>query len=95
MTQTDEDCTVAGITLHTTTPTPLSFDDLYTWVVWQFPKQKNGGLCGAVHPPIADHGWFPAIIQLKKKRIEVYGHLGQCYSSPELAADHFFKSDEA
>lgn len=93
MTQTNEAGTVAGIMLSQTAPTPLSFDDLYSWVIWQFPKQKNGGLCGAVHPPIPEHGWIPAIIQVKKKRIEVYGHLKQPYASPELAADYFHQPE--
>ncbi|MCP5098851.1 MAG: hypothetical protein GY943_25145 [Chloroflexi bacterium] len=81
--------TIANVTLSTDKPTLLAFDDLFTWVIWQFPKATQlDGLCGAVKPPIADHDWYPAIVQYKKKRVLVYAHLSQTFTTPEYAAEH-------
>ncbi len=80
--------TIANILLNTQEPTQLAFDDLYTWVIWQFPRKTEGGLCGAVHPPIAEHQWIPAIIQPSKKSILIYEHLDKTFPSPETAADY-------
>ncbi len=88
MAPTPEQQMVAGIALNKTRPTKLTYDELYTWVIWQFPRQKNGGLCGAVHPPIPQHGWIPAVILIHKKCVEVYAHLNEQYPSPEMAAEH-------
>lgn len=89
MNQTPAEFTVAEVTLNKDVPTKLTFQELYTWVIWQFPKQKEGGLCGAVTPPITDYGWLPAIILFDEKCVRVYGHLDQKYESPEVAAEHF------
>ena len=51
MTKTQTEFKVADITLSKKHPTKLTYDDLYTWVIWQFPKLKGDGLCGAVRPP--------------------------------------------
>ena len=53
-------------------PTELSFTELYTWVIWQFPRKQKSGLCGAVHPPIPEFGWLPAIIHPKKQQLTVH-----------------------
>ncbi len=77
---------VAGVDLCTDRPTSLTFTDLFHWVIWQFPKPEKKGLCGAVRPPLAEHDWFPAIIEADKKRVYVHAHVGETFSSPELAA---------
>lgn len=86
---------VAGIELQSDKPTVLSFGDLFTWVIWQFPRPHKPGMCGAVRPPLPDHGWYPAIILPDKERVQVYGHLNKTYPSPEAAADHFSASKTA
>lgn len=78
---------VASVTLRTDRPTELHFSDLYSWVIWQFPRLKRSGLCGAVRPPIANHCWFPAFIQHKEDRLVVYGHVNREFQTPEAAAD--------
>ena len=77
---------VESVDLRTDGPTELTLDDLYTWVVWQFPRLKRSGLCGAVRPPIANHGWFPALINRHDKRLLVHGHLNQEFATPAEAA---------
>ena len=67
-------------------PTNLSFEDLHTWTIWQYPRKVPGGLCGAVHPPIPEHGWFPAVINVKEKKVQVHGNLDQPFPTPEEAA---------
>jgi hypothetical protein len=67
-------------------PTELSLDQLYTWVVWQFPRPRHHGLCGAVRPPISQHTWFPALISRRDQRITVYGHIDQEFPTPAEAA---------
>ena len=89
MTRAKDEYSIAGISINKKTPTKFSFNDLYTWVIWQYPKQKNKGLCGAVRPPIPDHGWLPAIILVKEKSVEIYGHQDTLFPSPELAAEYF------
>jgi hypothetical protein len=79
--------TVASVALRSDRPTELSVKDLYTWVIWQYPQQKGPGLCGAVRPPIANHGWYPALIKNKERRILVHGNLDQEFSTPEQAAE--------
>lgn len=77
---------VESLQLRLDGPTDLSLDDLYTWVVWQFPRLKKSRLCGAVRPPIADHNWYPALISRNDKRVSVYGHLDQDFETPAEAA---------
>lgn len=83
---------IAGVRLRSDRPTTVAYRQLYQWVVWQFPRPSRKGFFGAVRPPIADHAWFPALIQVDKKRVQVFAHLDQAYSSPESAAEYF---DEA
>lgn len=73
--------------LHKDQPTDLSFKDLFTWIIWQFPKPKGNGMCGAVRPPIAKHTWYPALIKQREKRVQVHGHLDQEFTSAKAAAD--------
>ena len=79
--------TVALVAMRSDRPTELSFKDLHAWVIWQYPRQKGSGLCGAVHPPIANYGWYPALIKNKERRILVHGHLDQEFPTPDQAAD--------
>lgn len=78
---------VAGIALATDQPTKLSFTDLDTWVIWQFTTRRGGGLYGAVHPSLAGHGWYPALIFPQEKLALVYGHLGDRHATPEEASE--------
>lgn len=78
--------TICGITFDANGPTLVSFDELYSWVVWQFPRTRAGGHSGAVHPPAAGYGWYPAIVDPVKRRVLVYAHLDETLKSPEAAA---------
>lgn len=81
---------IAGIKLRSDRPTILSYRQLYQWVIWQFPRpNKRRGFCGAVRPPIADHEWIPAVIQVDKERVHVYAHLDQTFPTPETAVEFF------
>jgi hypothetical protein len=82
---------VDSVTLNTNQPTDISFQELYTWVIWQFPRKKADGLCGAVRPPIANHDWFPAIIYAEEERVQIFAHLDKLFSTPEEAADFIHK----
>lgn len=77
---------IDGILFNATGPTTVSLDKLYAWVVWQYPRLKSGGHSGAVHPPLADHGWFPAIIDPAKQQVLIFAHLPKPFESPEMAA---------
>jgi hypothetical protein len=77
---------VESLELRLDGPTELSLDDLYTWVVWQFPRLRGKGLCGAVRPPIANHCWYPALISRHDERVSVYGHVEQEFATPAEAA---------
>lgn len=80
---------VAGIKLRTDRPTQLTFQELFEWVIWQFPRPEQKGFCGAVRPPVENHEWIPAIIQARKKQVHVHGHIGDTFPTPELAAEFF------
>lgn len=82
-----ETTNVANISLLTDKPTNLTFRQLETWVIWQFPRKKEGGLCGAVRPSLPDHGWYPALIFPQEQRALVYGHQGALFPSPEAASE--------
>ena len=77
---------VHNIKLNSKQPTSLTFNQLYEWVIWQFPEQKEDALSGAVRPPILDATWYPALIYPKEKRVQVYSHLDTSCSTPEEAA---------
>ncbi|UCG23156.1 MAG: hypothetical protein JSW55_13455 [Chloroflexota bacterium] len=78
---------VASVMIRADRPTDLTFAELYTWVIWQFPRPKGAGLCGAVRPPIANHSWFPALIKSRDGQAVVYGHVKREFATPAQAAD--------
>ncbi len=78
---------VGSVDISLDRPTELAFSELTTWVIWQFPRQVDKGLSGAVCPPSPDQGWFPAVIRLKEKVVHVHGHLDEKFESPNDAAD--------
>lgn len=86
-----ENKVIANLKLHAVKPTSFNMKLLQNWVIWQFPKKcaKAKGYCGAVHPPLEKHGWFPAIISPDKNEAEVHGHLPETFATPELAAEYF------
>lgn len=78
---------VASINLREDRPTDLSFADLHTWVIWQFPRLKGAGMCGAVRPPLPNHTWYPALIKQHEKRVLVHGHVPKEFPTPKAAAE--------
>lgn len=80
---------IAQLKLNSAKPTMINLKLLQAWVVWQFPKKTINGFFGAVHPPLADHGWFPAIIRPEKNEAQVHGHVPETFETPERAADYF------
>lgn len=79
--------TIGSIIILQKEPTQLTFNELNSWIIWQFPRQKDKGLCGAVCPPDPAEGWYPAVIYLKEKVVQVFGHLDKKFESPNDAAD--------
>lgn len=69
-------------------PTAIPMARLYAWVIWQFPRTRAEGFSGAVHPPEAGHGWYPAIIDVDAGHVLVFGHVKERFPSPEAAAKH-------
>jgi hypothetical protein len=88
---TDTTFSIYQVTLDTAVPTELPLQELFTWVIWQFPRKEGGGLLGAVRPPSSEYGWFPAIIHNKNKTVMVHGHVERPFDSPEAAVDYFNK----
>lgn len=86
---------IAGVTFSCRRPTGLDFQDVYSWVIWQIPRQVETGLSGAVRPPMPESCWYPAIIEHKEKRVQVYAHLDESFATPESAADYFFREVKA
>lgn len=83
-----QDCREIGsLELRLDGPTESSLEELYTWVVWQFPLLNKTSLCGAVRPPIANHSWFPALISRRDESVSVYGHLDEEFATPREAAN--------
>lgn len=85
--QTPKQIIVDGIPFHSNHATELNFQQLHSWIIWQAPHQKDKGLYGAIHPPIASHGWYPAVILPKEKRVQVHAHLNTLYKTPEEAIE--------
>lgn len=79
--------TIAEIKINVDCPTDLSFDDLHTWVIWQFPKKRGTWLCGAVRPPLARHSWLPALIKQKERMVQVHGHTNRDFDTPAEAME--------
>lgn len=67
-------------------PTTVPMTRLYTWVIWQFPRMRDGGYSGAVHPPEPGHGWYPALINADSGLVHIFGHVKERYPTPEAAA---------
>jgi hypothetical protein len=84
-----EKMVVAGIELQTDGPTTLTFQQLFQWVIWQYPLTRQKGFCGAVRPPETDQEWIPAIIQSDNQLVDVYAHVGETFSTPETAVEYF------
>lgn len=80
--------TIANVTFQAQKPTTLAITQLYNWVIWQFPQQKMGGFCSAVHPPISTPYWYPAIVRRDGQQIQVFAHLEEQFSSPEAAMSY-------
>jgi hypothetical protein len=85
---------IGGVTLHTDRPTRLPMRDLFAWVIWQFPRPREDGFCGAVHYPAPGQGWLPAIVCADKGAVHVYGHLTTTYDTPETAVEYFSTEKE-
>lgn len=83
---------VDSVTLYLDCPTTVTFAELYTWVIWQFPRRKSKGLCGAVRPPIAGHTWFPALIKSGEDCIIIHAHLDELFDTPEAAVERLSSS---
>ena len=79
---------IAQLKLDATKPTTFNLKLLRDWVIWQFPKKRVSGYFGAVHPPLAKHGWLPAVIHLDKNEAQIHGHVSETFDTPELAADY-------
>jgi hypothetical protein len=82
---------IYDIEINCEQPTPLTFSQLSEWVIWQFKQTNLDGLSGAVHPPIPDAHWYPAVILPKEKRVQVFGHLDTLFNTPEEAAKQISK----
>ncbi len=82
---------IDDITFDPAEPTAVPVAQLYTWVVWQFPRAREGGFSGAVHPPEAGHGWYPALINTENDQVFIYGHIKERFPTPEAAAKYLDK----
>lgn len=69
-------------------PTRVPMARLFAWVIWQFPRMRAGGFSGAVHPPKANHGWYPAVIDIDAGQVLIFGYIRESFPSPEAAAKH-------
>ena len=83
---------IDGITFESNEPTVVPIDRLFTWVIWQFPRLRENGFNGAVHPPQVGHGWYPAIIDAEGGQVMIYGQVKEPYPSPEVAAKYLDKA---
>ena len=81
------DILIDNIEFSQNKPTELTFQELYSWVIWQFPRLHGKALHGAVHPPQARHGWLPALIEPDRARVAVFAHLDERFATPEAAAE--------
>ncbi|MEZ4513100.1 MAG: hypothetical protein R3C62_14625 [Chloroflexota bacterium] len=80
---------VDNLNFETTKPTAVSFKQLHNWVIWQFPTPHKSGMCGAVHPPLPNHGWYPAVIDSQRQIVQIFAHLAESYETPETAVAYF------
>lgn len=79
---------LADVVLNQDETTPVPRAALHGWIIWQFPRPRQGGLCAAVHPPVAGHGWLPAIVHAKARQVRIFGQVPPA-ASPETAVDYF------
>ena len=79
---------VDQITFDLSAPTPVPLQRLHTWVVWQFPRLRPEGYSGAVHPPEAGYGCYPAVIDALANLVLVYANVKERFPTPEAAARH-------
>jgi len=79
---------IDDITFDPTGPTSVPVNRLFAWVIWQFPKMRGDGHSGAVHPPQAGHGWYPAIVNAEAGHVLIFGNVKEQFTSPETAAKH-------
>ena len=79
---------IDDIRFETSEPTVVPISRLFTWVIWQFPRVREGGFSGAVHPPSQGHGWYPAIINSEAGQVTIYGQVKEPYPTPEAAAKY-------
>lgn len=88
-----ETISVADIHLSTTKPSRFSFAALHSWVIWQFPRLSGKHMIGAVHPPLAGHGWYPAAIDPEAEVLQIFAHVAEPQETPEKAICYFTKGD--
>lgn len=86
---TTEEKVIAELSFHADKPTCFSFATLHRWIIWQFPRPHQDGMMGAVHPPLPEYSWLPAIIRAKSKDVVIHAHVDVDYQSPETAVAHF------
>ena len=66
-------------------PTVYPIDRLFTWVIWQFPRLRENGFNGAVHPRWSDTaGIRPS--STEGARVMIYTQIKEPYPNPEAAA---------
>ncbi len=82
---------IDDIAFEPTEPTIVPMGRLFAWVIWQFPRMRDGGFSGAVHPPEPGHGWYPALINAEAGQVTIFGHVKEPYPNPEAAAKHLEK----
>lgn len=87
MTEKEELITVAGIDFDSN-PTVVPLDELFSWVIWQYPRRKGKGYYGAVRPSDPQWGWLPAIVLADQRRVLVFAHVGELFTTPETAAKY-------
>ena len=83
--------TISGVQLNLEKPTTCTFKQLFNWVIWQIPEPVEKALSGAVKPPIPEAEWYPAIIHVKEKKVQVFGHIETLFDSPEAASRYLKK----
>lgn len=83
---------VSGLQLNSDKPTILTFKQLFDWVIWQVPTPVGNAFGGAVKPSMADAKWYPALIQIKEKKVHIYGHIDELFDTPEDASNYICKN---
>mgnify|MGYP000515231604 CR=1 FL=1 len=68
---------IDDIRFETSEPTVVPISRLFTWVIWQFPRVREGGF-----------SWYPAIINSEAGQVTIYGQVKEPYPTPEAAAKY-------